>query len=52
MFCDECQAGAIGLGKPYELWAYLDLKIESKITFPEREKLGLVLNPRLQSPET
>ena len=52
IFCDNCHAGAIGLGKPHELWAYLDLKIESKLSFPEREKLGLVLNPRLQEPET
>ena len=33
--CDKCQAGAIGLGKPRELWAYLDLKIESRLKLPE-----------------
>jgi len=34
-FCDKCQAGAIGLGKPREMWAYLDLKIEGILNLPE-----------------
>jgi len=33
--CEKCQAGAIGLGKPRELWAYLDLKIDSVLHLPE-----------------
>jgi hypothetical protein len=33
--CDKCEAGNIGLGKPREMWAYLDLKIESILKLPE-----------------
>jgi len=38
-FCEKCHAGAIGLGKPREMWAYLDLKIEGVLSLPEALKV-------------
>ena len=32
--CDKCGAGKIGLGKPSSLWAYIDLKVEVRMTLP------------------
>lgn len=44
--CDKCGAGKIGLGKPRELWAYLQLKIESVLTLPEPLLVPTVLKEK------
>ncbi len=36
--CDKCEAEKIGLDKPPEKWAYLDLKIIGRLTLPSEDK--------------
>ena len=42
--CEKCDAGKIGLGKPRTLWAYIDLKVESRILMPEKMLVEDALN--------
>jgi hypothetical protein len=50
--CDNCGAGKIGMGKPRELWGYLDLKIESVLKLPEPLLIPTVLKAELEKPRS